>query len=188
MTQSTIKSGTRAIGIAESTDETADTCYLGAATVSPNGHIDDIEFDTATVGGTDATSAIKRILETGLRPDIQYVLISGIAPAWFNIIDLEAIATSVEVPVISVSFEASTGLEASISSHFSGTAREKRLSRYDALPRQQPVKINEKTRYIRAVDIAQPSAATVIKEFTPTGGRPEPLRVARLAARGLRRF
>jgi len=37
--------------------------------------------------------------------------------------------------------------------------------------------------FVRGVGLADDEAADVVRAFTPEGGRPEPLRVARLAAR-----
>jgi endonuclease V-like protein UPF0215 family len=42
--------------------------------------------------------------------------------------------------------------------------------------------------YVRAVGLGDGDAAAVVRAFTPEGGRPEPLRVARLAARGVDAF
>jgi hypothetical protein len=46
--------------------------------------------------------------------------------------------------------------------------------------------VNDETVYVRAVGVDDETAAAVVRTFTPEGGRPEPLRVARLAARAAR--
>ncbi|HET7325414.1 MAG TPA: DUF99 family protein, partial [Halococcus sp.] len=39
------------------------------------------------------------------------------------------------------------------------------------------------TVFVRSVGLSDEEAAEVIRAFTPEGGRPEPLRISRLAAR-----
>jgi endonuclease V-like protein UPF0215 family len=48
--------------------------------------------------------------------------------------------------------------------------------------------VNGETVFVRAVGPDADEAARIVRAFTPEGGRPEPLRVARLAARGARRW
>jgi endonuclease V-like protein UPF0215 family len=48
--------------------------------------------------------------------------------------------------------------------------------------------VNGETVFVRAVGCDDDEAARLVRAFTPEGGRPEPLRVARLAARGARRW
>ncbi|PSQ33541.1 DUF99 domain-containing protein, partial [Halobacteriales archaeon SW_12_69_24] len=48
---------------------------------------------------------------------------------------------------------------------------------------RRPVTVNDERVFVRAVGCEEDEAADVVRAFTPEGGRPEPLRVARLAAR-----
>jgi hypothetical protein len=142
-----------------------------------------VAFETCTVGGSDATAAIEALYERVGREDVQYVLVAGIAPAWYNIVDCRALEASLDRPVISVSFEESAGLDDAIRDAFEGKAAERRLATYRAQPDRQPVSVNDETVWVRSVGIADDEAADVVRGFTPEGGRPEPLRVAREAAR-----
>ncbi|MDZ7729765.1 MAG: DUF99 family protein [Natrialbaceae archaeon] len=182
-----MKRGVRAVGLAESFR--SQTSTLAAAVVRADRVVDGFGFDTCTVGGTDATQTIQSVLIDLEREDIGYVMLGAVAPAWYNIVDLQAVAETLEIPVLAVTFEASSGLESAIRSAFDGAERADRLERYRSLPEREPVQVgNGETVYVRAVDLSTEEAATVVKAFTPSGGRPEPLRVARLAARAANRL
>lgn len=181
-----MKPGTRALGVAESYRDSTST--VAGAVVATNRAVDGFAFETCTVGGTDATETIMALEAQLDREDVQYVLVSGIAPAWFNLVDLERLSDTLEQPVISVSYEASDGLETSIREAFDDEAAERRLSTYRALPGRHRFDVGEHTLYLRSVDLDADRAARIIREFTPADGRPEPVRVARQAARAADAF
>ncbi|WP_188785430.1 DUF99 family protein [Halobellus salinus] len=193
-----MKPGTRALGIAESTAD--DHCLLCGAVVRADRAVDGVGFASATVGGLDATDAVLRLLDRLDRDDIRYLLVSGVAPAWFNLLNLDRIAEAADRPVCSVSYEASPGLAPAIHRAFDGDGRAKRLAVYDRLPPRRRVGVNGETVFVRSVGLGNGDAAhhrddgsaptapaevaRVIRAYTPAGGRPEPVRVARLVARG----
>lgn len=180
----TRKPGTRALGVAESyTGDEGDTSTLAGVVTRADRTTDGFAFADCTVGGLDATDAISTIYDRLGREDVRYVFVAGVAPAWYNLIDLDAIHEAIDRPVIAVTFEASSGLESGIREAFSGNALEDRLERYAALPARELVEVNGEDVYVRAVGLHADEAADVVRWFTPEGGRPEPLRVARLAAR-----
>lgn len=106
--------------------------------------------------------------------------------------------------MLSVSFEDSEGLATAIREEFDGEARSWRLERYESLPPRYALSVNDEQLFVRAVgaetgvdetdeetppELAPNSeAARIVRGHTPEGGRPEPLRVARLAARAGRAF
>lgn len=145
--------------------------------------VDGLAFGTCTVGGTDATDAVVGLVDALDREDVRYVMVAGIAPAWYNVLDLHAIAAAVDRPVCSVTFEASEGLEPALRREFDGPALETRLATYRAQPERVPVELGGETRYVRAVGLDDGEARDLVRAVTPEGGRPEPVRVARLAAR-----
>lgn len=185
-----MNAGTRALGIAESYAGVArDSCsVLAGAIVRADRVVDGLVFGTCTVGGTDATDAIVALGDSLERPDVRYVLLSGIAPAWFNVVDLTRLAEALDRPVLSVSFEASPGLEAALREQFEGDALRERLGIYRAQPQRESLDVNDERVFVRAVGCDGTEAARVVREFTPEGGRPEPLRVARQCARAGRRW
>ncbi|WP_049986322.1 endonuclease dU [Halobellus rufus] len=182
-----MKPGTRALGIAESTDESSGRCVLCGAVVRADRVVDGVAFATATVGGLDATDAVRRLFHRLDREDVQYLLVSGVAPAWFNLLDLDRIADATERPVLSVSFEESPGLGPALAEHFEGDALDARLSLYERLPPRRPLRVNDETVFVRSANSGD-DVASVVRAYTPAGGRPEPIRVARLAARAARQW
>ena len=181
------KSGSRALGIAAS--DATDRSQLSGAVVRADSVLDDLVFATCHPGTTDATTACCELWDRLDRPDVQWILIAGVAPAWFNIIDIVELAAHADRPVISVSFEDSDGLEAPLREQFDGEELDRRLAVYNRLPPRNQVNVGDDELFVRAVGFDAPAAAAVVRGFTPEGsGRPEPLRVARLAARAGRRF
>ena len=171
----------RAIGVAESYE--ADASMLAATVVRRDRVVDDFGFERCTVGGTDASDAAARLV-TGLgRPDARVLILSGIAPAWFNLFDLHAINERVDRPVLSVSFEPSPGLDDALRREFDGDALAERIDIYERQPPRQELTVDGERLWVRAVGTDDEEAARIVRAFTPEGGRPEPLRVARLAAR-----
>ncbi|WP_435186036.1 DUF99 family protein [Halobellus sp. EA9] len=183
-----MKPGTRALGIAESTDEASGRCVFCGAVVRADRTVDGVGFATATVGGLDATDAVCDVVDRTAREDVQYVLLSGVAPAWFNLVDLEAVVDAADRPVCAVSYEDSPGLETALREHFDGDARDARFGVYEGLPPRREMEVNDETVFVRGLGLDGDDAERVVRGFTPAGGRPEPLRVARLAARGAREW
>ncbi|MHB9287592.1 DUF99 family protein [Halobacteriales archaeon Cl-PHB] len=178
-----MKAGGRALGIAESYRESEST--LAGAVVRASRVVDGLAYATCTVGGTDATAAVEHLWQSLDRPDVRYLFLAGVAPAWFNLFDLHALHEHLDRPVLSVSFEASSGLEDAIREHFDGQERDDRMATYRAQPARREVALAEETVFVRSVGFegCDETSADVVRAFTPEGGRPEPLRVARLAAR-----
>ena len=177
-----MKPGVRALGLAESFR--ADRSTLAGVVTRASRVVDGFAFGTCTVGGTDATDAICALFDDLGREDVRYVLVSGIAPAWFNVVDLHRVADHTDRPVLSVTYEKSEGLEPALRAQFDGDALDRRLATYRDQPDRQCVTVDDDTLFVRAVGLDDGEAAAVVDGFTPEGGRPEPLRVARLAARG----
>jgi len=183
-----MKPGTRALGVAES--YRGDRSTLAGAVVRASRVVDGIEFASCTVGGSDATAGIVDLWARLGREDVRYVLVAGVALAWYNVVDLRRVHEATGRPVLAVTFEASEGLEPSLRDEFDGEALERRLAAYEALPARRRVDVGDEAVFVRSVGADADEARRVVRAFTPEGGRPEPLRVARLAARagdGLRR-
>jgi hypothetical protein len=161
---------------------------LAGAVVRADRVVDGLSFGTCTVGGTDATGAVARLFAALDREDVRYLLVAGVAPAWFNLVDLDRLRDAVDRPVISVSFEASPGLSGALRDQFAGEELADRLATYRSLPPRRRVDVGDDDVFVRSVGVDADEAARVVRAFTPTGGRPEPLRVARLAARGAREW
>ena len=181
-----MKAGVRALGVAES--YRGDYSTLAGAVVRASRVVDGFAFADCTVGGTDATDAVIDIFAELDREDVRYLLVSGLALAWYNVLDLRRVHEATDRPVLSVTYEESDGLEEAIREAFDGETRERRLETYRAQPERLPLLVNDEQVFVRAVGVDEREARDVIRAFTPEGGRPEPLRVARLAARAADEF
>lgn len=178
-----MKHGVRALGVAESASPQADRSTLAGAVLRADGRTDGFGLGTCTVGGTDVTQAVGDIYDRLDREDIRYVMVAGVALAWYNILDMYALQKRLQRPIISVSFEESPGLSEAIRDGVENPAP--RLEIYQALPERVPVNLNDERRYVRWVGCSEDEAREVVHAFTPGGGRPEPIRVARLLARAV---
>ncbi|SIR49293.1 hypothetical protein SAMN05421858_2489 [Haladaptatus litoreus] len=187
-----MKPGVRALGVAESYHANASdgdggdgetTSTLAGVVTRANRVADGFVFGTCTVGGTDVSDAIIDLGERLDREDVRYVFVAGIALSWYNIVDMHRIADALSRPIVSVTFEESDGLETGLETEFSGEALERRQETYRRQPPRHELAVNDQTVFIRNVGIDGDEARDVVRAFTPEGGRPEPLRVARLAAR-----
>lgn len=181
-----MKPGVRALGIAESFREEQST--LAGVVVSANRVVDGFAFSTCTVGGMDVTQSVTGLYTDLGREDVRYLLIAGVALAWYNVVDLRDVHRATDRPVISVTFKASEGLEPALRREFSGDALRRRLAAYKELPDRNAITVNGETVYLRSVGLDDDTAATVVEAFTPEGGRPEPVRIARQAARAADAF
>ncbi|WP_224447983.1 DUF99 family protein [Haloprofundus salilacus] len=181
-----MKAGARALGVAFSDGD--DASVIGGVVVRADGVVDGVAFETCTVGGTDATAAVVSLFDSLGREDVRVLLLAGIAPAWFNVVDLRAVHAGVDRPVLSVSFERSPGLDNALRTHFSGDDLGERRRLYRAQPPRRRVDVDGETLFVRAVGCDDDEADATVREFTLDGGRPEPVRVARLAARAARQW
>jgi endonuclease V-like protein UPF0215 family len=176
-----VKSGVRALGVAESYRR--DTSTLAGVVTRASRVTDGFVFGHCTVGGTDVTDGIIDLVERLNREDVRYVFIGGIALAWYNVLDMRRLHDAIDRPVIDVTFEESDGLLDSLEAEFAGDELDRRRELYRNQPPRRKVAVNDGTVFVRQVGVSEEDARDVVRAFTPEGGRPEPLRVARLAAR-----
>lgn len=178
-----MKPGSRTLGIGVSGD--GDVARVAGAVVRGDRVVDGFAFGSCSVGGLDATEAVLDVYRRLDREDVRRVMTPGIAPAWFNLLDLPAMAETIERPVIAVSFEESDGLEPILQREFDGDALNKRKAVYNQLPERHCIRVDGRELFVRAVGTDLQTATEVLKSHVEDG-RPEPLRVARLAARAHR--
>jgi endonuclease V-like protein UPF0215 family len=146
--------------------------------------IDGVVFGTATVEGDDATETLLDMYRSLERDDIVCIMISGLVISMYNIIDGDRMYAETELPIIAVTFEPSKGLESSIKRRFADWQR--KIAMYEKLgPRERITLKTGKVIFIRRWGISQRKAVSIVNSFTLQGSIPEPIRVARLAARSL---
>jgi endonuclease V-like protein UPF0215 family len=174
----------RTLGIAFSDGDR--TSRIAGAVVRGDGTLDGLAFERCAVGGTDATDAAIDLFDALGREDVRHVACAGVAPAWFNILDLRRLHEALDRPVYAVSYEPSPGLEPALREAFDGDALARRLDVYRSLPPRVPVEREEPRRdplFVRAVGIDDGRAAAAVRDLVREGfRRPEPLRIAAIAA------
>jgi len=183
-----VRPPSRTLGIAFS-DGTRHSRVAGAV-VRADGTLDGLGFERCTVGGTDATDAVADLVGALGREDVRHVACDGIAPAWFNVLDLRRLHEVLDAPVYSVSYEPSPGLEPALREAFDGDALAVRLATYRSLPPRVRVETPDSDGadgssplFVRAVGLDTDAAAAAARGLVGEGfRRPEPLRVAGIAA------
>jgi endonuclease V-like protein UPF0215 family len=182
----------RTLGIAFSDGDR--TSRLAGAVVRADGTLDGLAFERCAVGGTDATDAAIALFDALGREDVRHVACAGVAPAWFNLLDLRRVHEALDRPVYAVSYEPSPGLEPALREAFDGDALERRLDVYRSLPPRVRVDLDgaegggsegegADPLFVRAVGIDDGRAAAAVRGLIRDGfRRPEPLRLAAIAA------
>lgn len=177
------KRGIRALGIAESFRGRSRSVLAGVV-MRRDLLIDGVAFGEVTVGGTDATRGVIELYRKLRRCDINFLMLGGCVIAWYNIIDPAELFNACGVPVIVVTYEDSEGLEDDIRRHFPGDTE--RLSAYRRLGQRRGVKLHTGYEiYIRSWGLDGRTDEILCQQFTHVGKVPEPIRVARLAARAM---
>jgi len=177
------KPGLRALGIAESYSG-RERSTLAGVVMRKDLLIDGVAFARVAVGGSDATDAIIRLFAALERRDINLIMISGSVIAWYNIIDPVAVQDATGLPIIVTTYEESEGLAEDISRHFPGDIS--RLAAYQRLGDRIPITLHTGyDLFIRPYGLSPGDATRLCNDFTYEGRVPEPVRVARLIARGL---
>ncbi len=176
------KPALRVLAVAESFVRSREVSCLAGVVMRADLRVDGLAYARATVGGDDATLGVLRICEQLNRADVNALILSGAAVSWFNIIDLQEVFDRVQRPIICLTYEESQGLEKYIREYF--PEPEEKLRRYARLGRREPVRL--KTGYevfVRVLGATSSEARLLLNKFTLDGRVPEPVRLARLAAR-----
>jgi endonuclease V-like protein UPF0215 family len=176
------KPALRVLGVAESFVRSCPKSILAGVVMRADLRVDGFAFARATVGGDDATKAVIEIYEDLDRSDVNALLLSGAAVSWFNIIDIQEVFERMETPLVCLTYEESPGLEEYIREYF--PRPEEKLRRYERLGAREPVRLKTGYEvYVRVLGASAEEARILLNKFTMDGRIPEPVRVARLAAR-----
>jgi endonuclease V-like protein UPF0215 family len=110
-------------------------------------------------------------------------MLDGLIISMYNIIDGEDLKENSNVPVIAITFQDSEGLEDIIQHRFSNNP-EFKLEQYRKLGQRDKILLKTgKILFVRYWGITSKDVATMINYFTIQGSIPEPIRIAKLAAR-----
>ena len=176
------KKGIRVLGIAESFKKYNKKSTLAGVVMRRDLIIDGMVYGFATIEGDDATDSIISMHRLLAREDINCILLDGLVISMYNIIDGERVAEETDLPLIAITFEDSRGLEDSIRHHFDDY--QEKLERYQRLGRREQVILKTgKNLFIRCWGLNHRRASNILDSFTLQGSIPEPIRIAKLAAR-----
>jgi endonuclease V-like protein UPF0215 family len=171
-------------GVAESFKKSGSKSTLAGVVMRRDLVIDGMAFGSATIEGDDATDSIVSMYQSLARDDVNCILLDGLVISMYNIIDGGKIAEQTGLPVIAITFEDSKGLEGAIKRHFSDW--QGKLEQYKKLgTRERVVLKTGKALFIRYWGTSQKKAVAMLDSFTLQGAVPEPIKVAKLAARAM---
>jgi endonuclease V-like protein UPF0215 family len=181
------KRGIRVLGIAESFRKTSACSTLAGIVMRRDLIIDGMVFGDVTIEGNDSTQNILSMYRSLKRDDINCIMLDGLIISMYNIIDGEELRENTNVPVIAITFKDSEGLEGTIQHHFSNDSNLK-LEQYRKLGQRDKILLKTgKILFVRSWGISSNEASTIINYFTLQGSIPEPIRIAKLAARACMR-
>lgn len=177
----TEKQGRRVCGIAESFQKGKYPKSVLAAVVQRlDGRIDGFGFSMAEVGGLNATTAVKKLLNGLERPDIQIILLNGTIISYYNVIDLHKVYNTFQKPIIAVTYEESSGIKEHLLEMEQGKTR---LQVHKRNRERVPVLLHTgKKIYIRPVGISKEDSVEVLNTLVTHGKKPKPIRLAKLLA------
>lgn len=178
-----IKSEARIVGIDDAPfDKFKDKNVLLVATIFRGGDfIDGILSAKARVDGKDSTKKlVKMINECKFRPQLQLIMLKGIAVGGFNVIDVEKLSDETKLPVVVVVRNYPDYQKIYDALHKIG--QKDKIKLIEKLPK--PAKIDN--IYMQHVNISFEKAKEFVKLTCTRSNIPEPLRVAHLIASGIK--
>ena len=179
------KKGIRGLAISESFSQESEKSVLSGIVMSTDLTIDGFIMGHSTVGGDDATDTILDMHKRLDRPDVSFVLISGIVISLYNIIDLKRISEETDLPVIGVTYEESDGIEEAIKQHFPDSY-ESKPAEYSNLGSRDKITLHTShDLYVRNEGCTVLEVKQLLDKITLQGSMPEPLRISQMLANTL---
>jgi len=178
----------RALGISECFIKgLSEKSVLAGVVLRSDRIIDGFTFSRATVGGMDATDSVIEMYRALGRGDINVLILNGCVISWYNVIDLQRVHEETKLPLICVTYEESPGLEKYFMELFPEDY-ERRIEVYRRNGPRTPMRLHTGFEvYVRFYGMTPEEAKGILNKFTLHGAVPEPLRIARLLARGIMR-
>lgn len=179
------KKGLRGLAIAESFKQNSTKSIFSGIVMRRDFVIDGFVFGSATLEGNDATDAILKMHENLQRPDISYVLISGLIVSMYNIIDIKKLFDALKIPIIGISYRDSSGIKDSLKHHFPNSF-ESKINDYERLCKREKITLSTSHDvYVRKEGCTLSDAKHLLDDLTLHGSVPESIRVAQLLAKTL---
>jgi endonuclease V-like protein UPF0215 family len=185
----TFKKGIRALGIAESfTRNISSKSVLAGVVMRGDFLVDGFSFSYVTIGGLDATDAILNLYKKLKRRDISVLFINGCIISWYNVIDLNRIYSEIKIPLVSLTYKESLGLDENFRNIFPQDY-DKRIEIYRRNGDRERIKLN--TGYdvfVRYLGMGKLTCRQILNRFTISGKIPEPIKAARILAKSINIF
>ena len=179
------KQGLRGLAIAESFKQNSSKSIFSGIVMRRDFVIDGFVFGSATLEGNDATDTILKMYDDLQRPDINYVLISGLIVSMYNIIDIKKLHESLQIPIIGISYHDSEGIKDAIKHHFPNSF-ESKISEYQKLGKREKITLDTlHDVFIRKEGCTIEDVKYLLNKLTLHGSVPEPVRVSQLLANTL---
>jgi len=179
------KKGLRGLAIAESFKPNSKKSIFSGIVMRRDFVIDDFVFGSATLEGDDATDAILKMYDELQRPDISYLLISGLIVSMYNIINIKKLFDSLKIPVIGISYNDSLGIEDALKHHFPDSFKSK-INSYHKLGEREKITLSTSHDVFVRIEGCELSDVThLLNDLTLHGSVPEPIRVSQLLAKRL---
>ena len=179
------KKGLRGLAIAESFKQNSSKSIFSGIVMRRDFVIDGFVFGSATLEGDDATDTILKMYDDLQRPDISYVLISGLIVSMYNIIDIKKLSDSLNIPIIGISYNDSSGIENALKHHFSNSF-ESKITAYNKLGKREKITLNTSHDiFVRKEGCTLNDVKHLLNKLTLHGTVPEPIRVSQLLAKTL---
>ncbi len=177
------KKGLRGLAVAESFKQRSQKSVFAGIVMRRDFVIDGFVFGGATLEGDDATDTILEMYDDLQRPDISYVLISGLIVSMYNIISIKKLYDSLKIPIIGISYRDSTGIEGAIKKHFP-TSFKSKITEYQKLGKREKITLGTSHDiFVRKEGCTLSDVKHLLDELTLHGSVPEPIRVSQLLAK-----
>lgn len=181
-----MKQQIRLLGIDDSPFSFSDKYGVVIGVVMRGGnYIECVLKDQISIDGDDATLVCREMIEnTRHKKQLKAVLLDGIALGGFNVVDIEEVYNTTNVPVLTITrdkpdFEK---IKLALKNNFGDWKERWNLMSKGEL---HEVKTSHNPIYVKCIGINIEEAKEIIKLSTIRGVIPEPIRVAHLIASGI---
>jgi len=157
----------------------SESLVIGALVRLP-GYLEAVMKTEVQIDGSDATDRLARMISASrYKEQVKAVMIDGIALAGFNVVDIEALHKSTEIPVITVTRDRPDmdEIRSALRKHFDDWEE-----RFELLSRVRLKKMTtaHNPLYASGVGLDWEDVSQLVKSSTVRGVLPEPVRIAHL--------
>jgi endonuclease V-like protein UPF0215 family len=184
-----MKTNFRAVGIDDGTFRKSKDklCMISGVLIRADYLIESVSTRPIEVDGLDSTERIVEIVNADFKGNASLIMTCGVTFAGFNVADLFNVFKETGIPVISVTRrkpDSQSIEEAILKTQHHYRQKLETIQRYNTEELHLP---NGSLLYINRIGIEQKPAATYVKKLTRTGNIPEPVRLASIIAKSIKK-